>query len=301
MENLERFLSRPVAKPYRSRRISIEDKIYLNENGHLDFAPNDIENPKNWSTARKSYITVVAVLLVVNATFASSGPSGCIESISEEFGISSEAAALVTTLFLLGYVFGPLLFAPLSEFYGRRWIFYIAFTNLIAFNFLCAFTPTFAGLLVGRFLTGTFASAAMSNSPGVLVDLWGPTARGNAMAVFSLMTFAGPALAPVVAGFLQLKLNWRWIFYVFLWLAGATAILMFTIPETLPSAVLQNKARRIRRAQVPGYEYVMAPVEASDRTLNGLFKIALTRPWIILFDTISFLVAIYLSVVYALL
>lgn len=32
---------------------------------------------------------------------------------------------------------------------------------------------------MGRFLTGTFASAALSNVPGVLADLWGPIERGG--------------------------------------------------------------------------------------------------------------------------
>ncbi len=301
MERIERILSRPVAKPYRSKGIQASDNIYINDNGHLDFAPGDIENPKNWSAARRWYITVVSVLLVVNATFASSSPSGCLESISRELHVSVEASGLVITLFLLGYCAGPLVWAPLSEFYGRRYLFYVTFTLYLIFNFLCAFANNFAALLVGRFLTGTFASSALSNAPGVLADIWGPIERGNAMAVFSMMTFVGPALGPVVSGFLELKENWRWNFYVLLWLAGITEVLMFTIPETLPPVVLLNKARRIRAVKIPGYEDVKAPVESTDRTLKGIFKVALTRPWRLLVDPISFLVAIYLSVVYALL
>jgi DHA1 family multidrug resistance protein-like MFS transporter len=76
---------------------------------------------------------------------------------------------------------------------------------------------------------------------------------------------------------------------------------MFTIPETLPSIVLLNKARRIRALKIPGYEDVKAPVEVTDRTLKGMFAVALTRPWKILVDPISFAVAVYLAVVYALL
>lgn len=301
MDSIERFLSRPTAKPYRSKAIEASEKPYVDENGHLNFTPNDIENPKNWSTTRRWYITVVSVLLVVNATFASSSPSGSTDGIAEYFGVSVEAAGLVVTLFLLGYCFGPLFWAPLSEFYGRRYIFYISFSLYLIFNFLCAFAPNFGSLLVGRLLTGTFASSPLSNAPGVLADLWGPVERGNALALFSMMTFAGPALGPVISGFLELKEDWRWTFYVLLWFGGFTEILMFTIPETLPTQVLLNKAKRIRRLKIPGYENIKAPIEASDRSLAGLFKVALIRPWQILFDPISFLVAIYLAVVYALL
>jgi DHA1 family multidrug resistance protein-like MFS transporter len=193
MDRLERILSRPVAKPYRSNGLDLKDQIYLNKDGHLDFAPNDVENPKNWSVKRKWYITVVSVMLVVNATFASSSPSGCLPSIAKELHVApNPTAGLVITLFLLGYVAGPLIWAPLSEFFGRRWVFYFTFLLYLAFNFLCAFAPNFAALLVGRFLTGTFASSTLSNAPGVLADIWGPVERGNAMALFSMMTFIGP-------------------------------------------------------------------------------------------------------------
>lgn len=302
LDRIERILSRPTAKPYRSHRITADSPPYLNDDGHVDFEPDDIENPQNWTATRRWYITVVSVLLVVNATFASSSPSGCLQSISEHFKVSEEVGELVITLFLLGYVAGPLIFAPLSEFYGRRYVFYVTFSCYLAFNFLCAFTPSLAGLLIGRFLTGTFASAPLSNAPGVLADIWGPIDRGNAIAVFSMMTFVGPALGPVVSGFLELKEDWRWTFYVLLWFGAFTEALMFTIPETLPSVVLLNKARRIRRLQIPGYENVQSPVEASGkRDLAAIFKVALIRPWQIMVDPISFLVAIYIGVVYALL
>lgn len=301
MDKLERILSRPVAKPYRSGKISPDEEPYLNDEGHVDFIENDIENPINWSKGRRLYITIVAILLVLNATFASSSPSGCLEGISEEFGVSPTATGLVITLFLLGYCFGPLFFAPLSEYYGRRGIFYGTFVAYVAFNFLCAWAPNFGALLVGRFLTGTFASAPLSNSPGVIADLWGPVERGNAMALFSCITFAGPGISPSIAGFLQLKENWRWSFYVLLWLGGVTLIFLFTIPETLQARVLTNKARRIRRLKIPGYEDVQSPQEASGQSLVQIYKVALTRPWIILFDPISFFVAVYISVTYTLL
>ncbi|KAH8586792.1 MFS multidrug transporter-like protein [Bisporella sp. PMI_857] len=303
LRQIERILSRSAAKPYRSKHIENETP-YLNQNGHLDFAPGDIENPQNWSKRRRWYITIVSVFLVVNATFASSGPSGMLKGpngIVEYFGVSTEAAALVISLFLLGYCFGPLFWAPLSEFYGRRWIFYISFTGYFLLNFLCAFAPNFGALLAGRFLTGTFASSPLSNVAGVLVDIWGPLDRGNAMALFSIMTFVGPALGPVIAGFLELKRNWRWNFYALLWLASITEVLMFTIPETYPPQILLNKAKRIRRLKIPGFESVQTPVEALGRSLMHNFKVALSKPWVIMFDLISLLIAIYLSVVYALL
>lgn len=161
MGAIHRILSRPTNKPYRSKEIEYKSAPYLDQHGFVAFEPGDIEDPHNWSTPRRVAVTVTAVLLVLNATFASSSPSGCLPSIAKHFHVSEEAAGLTLTLFLLGYCAGPLIFAPLSEFYGRRWIFYITFLCYLVFNFLCAFAPNFGGLLVGRFLSGTFVSAPL--------------------------------------------------------------------------------------------------------------------------------------------
>lgn len=107
MDKITRILSRPAAKPYRTKHLSRYDQgdlPFLNSKGLLDFAPGDVENPKNWSKPRRWFITFVSVLLVVNATFASSSPSGALNSLAEELHVSDEAASLVVSVFLLGYV-----------------------------------------------------------------------------------------------------------------------------------------------------------------------------------------------------
>src|SRR5688572_13936946 len=135
MSYIKRVLSKPVAKPYRTNKLPLDETPFLDDDGNVGFAPGDVENPHNWSKGRRVFITIAAVMLVMNATFASSSPSGCFPSISKHFGVSSEAAGLTITLFLLGYCAGPLIFAPLSEMYGRRWVFYITFTMYNLFNF----------------------------------------------------------------------------------------------------------------------------------------------------------------------
>jgi DHA1 family multidrug resistance protein-like MFS transporter len=294
-------LSQLSAKPKNTKTFTLIEDITLDAQGFVEFGPDDLDNPKNWSKARRWWITLVAVLLVINSTFASSAPSATVRDIAEGLQVSPRVAGLVTTCYLLGYCAGPLFWAPLSEFYGRRWIFYCTFALYAVSTLICAFAPNFPVLLTGRFITGVFASSALSNSPGFLADIWGPIERGNAMALFSTMTFMGPSLGPVIVGFLELEMNWRWCFYVLLWLAFPSLVLMLTISETLPEIILLKKAQRIRELQWAECESVKAPVEADSRSLSASLTIAMTRPWRLLVDPISLLVAIYLSVVYCLL
>ncbi|KAJ4008360.1 hypothetical protein NW766_009352 [Fusarium irregulare] len=273
---------------------------YINEQGYVDFSPDDLENPRNWSKTRRWVITCLAVFLAMNGNFASSIFSGSVDSVVEEFGVSTVAASLTTSMFLLGFCAGPFVFAPLSEFYGRRWIFYITFIAYMAFNFLCAFPPNFGSLLVGRFLAGVFISAPLSTTPGVLVDLWDPIERGNATGIFSLASWVGPSLGPVVSGFVQLKKDWRWGMYSVLWLGAVTIFLMFLIPETHTPTILAKKSKRARKSGIKGYENVVMEGEEDAPSLAHVYKLALTRPWILMFDLISLLCSIYTCIVFTL-
>ena len=59
-------------------------------------------------------MTMLAGILVLNTTFASSAPVGAIEPIAERFELSEIVATLMVSLFVMGYMFGPLLWGPVS-------------------------------------------------------------------------------------------------------------------------------------------------------------------------------------------
>jgi hypothetical protein len=67
---------------------------------------NDPLNPQNWSTKYKWFVTFVCTVITVNVTFASSAPSSATIGIMKELNVSREVSNLITTVFLLGYVFG---------------------------------------------------------------------------------------------------------------------------------------------------------------------------------------------------
>lgn len=90
------------------------------------------------------------------------------------------------SMYLLGYVLGPLVFCPLSEQYGRRTLMLATFFFYTAFTLGCALTPTWGGLLAFRILAGINASSPISVSGGIYADIYNdPVTRGRAMAVFT--------------------------------------------------------------------------------------------------------------------
>lgn len=81
---------------------------------------DDPANPKNWPYLRKVMITLLYGTTTMCSTFASSVLSPASPYIQQEFGVGRQVAVLGISLFILGYVFGPLLWSSLSEQYGRK-------------------------------------------------------------------------------------------------------------------------------------------------------------------------------------
>lgn len=72
-------------------------------------------------------------------------------------------------VYLGGFICGPLIFAPLSECYGRKPILVTSFTMFTLSALATALAPNWPGFLVFRFLTGTFGAPPLSVGGGVIV------------------------------------------------------------------------------------------------------------------------------------
>lgn len=168
----------------------------------ISWEDGDPECPYNWSTVRtfsplsitrihvsqrkKSTIVLIGMVIVINSTMGSSLPSNAIPIISKHFGItSSYAEILPISIYLVGYIVGPLGFGPLSESFGRQIIMISTFVFFTIFTMACAVAPTWGSLLVFRFFTGVCASSPIAVIGGIYADLYdNPVTRGRAMAVF---------------------------------------------------------------------------------------------------------------------
>jgi MFS family permease len=89
---------------------------------------------------------------------------------------------------------GPLLWAPMSELFGRQILFFITYGALTAFNAGAAGSQNVATLLILRFLAGAFGSSPLTNAGGVIADMFPARERGLAMSIFSAAPFMGPVL-----------------------------------------------------------------------------------------------------------
>jgi MFS family permease len=105
--------------------------------------------------------------------------------------------AFVTSVYLLGYTFGPLVIAPLSELYGRSIMYNICNFIFLVFNIACALSNNLSALVVFRFFTGIAASCPITLGAGTIADMIPMEKRGLAMAGWIMGPIIGPTFGPL--------------------------------------------------------------------------------------------------------
>lgn len=295
---LSRIRSRPVPQfthPLSHQRTTPAELV--------DFeGPNDPYRPINWPTHKKVSTTLLYGLVTMTASWASSSYSAGTDQVAAQFKVSTEVATLGTTLFLLGFGLGPLLWAPLSEVYGRRPAVLTPMFVAICFSFGTATAKDLQTIMITRFFGAFFASAPVTNTGGVLGDLFSPQYRGIAMAGYALAVVGGPTVGPIVsAAVVQVSyLGWRWTEYL-TGILQAFVLLnaIIFIDETYPQALLVKKAQRLRHET--GNWALHAKFEEWDVSISELTRKFLVRPIQLLCTPICFLMALYASFCYGIL
>ena len=269
----------------------------------VDFdGPDDPYHPLNWVTYKKVLTTGLYGFVTMTATWASSAYAAGTKQIAHEFNIGTQTSTLGTTLFLFGFGIGPLLWAPLSEVYGRRIAVLVPMFIAICFSFGSATAKDFQTLMLTRFFGAFFASAPVTNTGGVLGDIFPASTRGIAMAGYAMAVVGGPTLGPIVSAAVvqNPSLGWRWTEYITGILQSIFLVIaVIFVDESYPPKLLVYKARRLRHES--GNWALHAKFEEWDVNLVDMARKFLIRPVQLLMTPICFLVALYASFCYGIL
>ncbi|KAH7410004.1 major facilitator superfamily domain-containing protein [Phaeosphaeria sp. MPI-PUGE-AT-0046c] len=267
----------------------------------VTFKIDDPENPKNWSKAWKWYCTMCVAITCFVVALDSAVVTADLQGVAEEFRVSEEVTLLTITLFVIGFGVGPMVFAPLSEIYGRRPVYAITLGLAVIFTIPGAVAQNIGTLLVTRFIAGVAFSAPMSLVGGTLVDLWKNEERGVPMAAFSAAPFIGPGVGPLVGGYLSQAGGWRWLYWIQLILSGIVWIFItFTVPETYAPKLLAKRAAKLRKET--GDSKYVTEQDLDARPFSQRLSLFLLRPFQLLFqELIVFFISLYMSVLYGLL
>ncbi|KAJ5577973.1 MFS transporter cpaT [Penicillium hispanicum] len=260
--------------------------------------PDDPENPLNWTKKRKVTATTSIALITLLTPLGSSMFAPGVTQLVVDFNITStELASFVVSVYLLGYCFGPLLIAPISEIYGRRWVYNICNLLYVVFTVACAVAPNIGALTAFRFFAGFAGSCPLTIGAGSIADMFAQESRGSAMAAWALGPLIGPVVGPVAGGYLSQAKGWRWTFWVLAMASGAVFIIsVLSIRESYAPTILARKTKKLQKET--GNSNLLSALDTG-RTSKDLFLFSIVRPTKMLFlSPIVFLLSLYVGVVY---
>lgn len=134
--------------------------------------PNDPDNPWNWSLRKRMWHVLIPSLFSLAVTFGSSVYSPAVDQVAEVFDVSTTAAILPLSLWVLALGFGPIISAPISETYGRLMVYRTTSFISMLFTLGAGFSNTFAALCACRLFAGLFGSSCLAVGSGTMADLF---------------------------------------------------------------------------------------------------------------------------------
>ncbi|KAI6879113.1 multidrug resistance protein-like protein [Hortaea werneckii] len=273
----------------------------------IDFLEDDPKNPRNWTVAKKAFVTFNICLLTFSIYIGSAIYTSGLRDITREFAVSQTVAVLGLTLYVLGYGIGPMIFAPLSEipFVGRNKIYLGTLLVFVFFNFGVVYAQNIGMLLAFRFLTGFFGSPVLATGGASLADMYRPAKRAYPFAIYGIANVAGPTVGPVVGNWAAEFKGWTWPIWILIWASGfALVFLFFFFPETSANYILCRRTARLRKHQPQdGLKFKCQPeIMGEQMTPAAAMKMTLVKPFTLCFgEPIVFALNLYIALIYAVL
>lgn len=230
--------------------------------------------------ARRASLALFLAGVVVFASLYATQP--LLPELSRRFEVSPASSALTVSLSTLGLAVGLLVGGPLSERVGRTPLVHLSLAAASVLGLLCALSPTWSMLLVGRAAQGVALAGLPAVGVAYLAEELHPQVAGRATGLYIGGNAIGGMLGRLISGALDDIGGWRLA-------VGGIAVL--ALGCTVAVALLLPPSRRFRPA-LSGWAVMATNTRRilSDPVLVGLYALAalLMGAFVAVFNALSF-------------
>ncbi|OQE34936.1 hypothetical protein PENCOP_c015G08910 [Penicillium coprophilum] len=266
------------------------------------YSDQDPDNPHNWSIAAKLLVCISVNLFTFMVYMSVAIFSPAEGEFMTLFGVSRSVSAMGMALSVLGYGTGPMIWSPLSEIpsIGRNPPYGISVTVFLLLSIPTALVNNVPGFLILRFLQGFFGSPGLATGGASIADVTDLANLPYGLYIWGTCSVAGPAVAPVIAGFSVPVKGWHWSMWEVLWAAGICFAFLIFLPETSGPAILHLRAKRLRALTGNPAFQSQSEIEVKNTSAMQTLYQALVIPWKInALDPAILFSTIYIGLVYA--
>ncbi|KAJ5124877.1 uncharacterized protein N7515_008702 [Penicillium bovifimosum] len=193
-----------------------------------------------------TYLAAVA-FVQVSMNFNTSVYPAAVTPLSEAFHISEQHARTGQMAYLVTFAIGSELWAPWSEEFGRWPILQLSMFLINIWQLPAALAPNWGSLVVARALGG-LSTAGGCVTFGLIADIYEPETHQFPLALIILSSWIGTSIGGVIGGPIARFLDWQWFFWVQLIFGVVTQIIIFFLPESRSTILMDREAKRRRKS-----------------------------------------------------
>ncbi len=158
-------------------------------------------------------------------------------TIAGNLGASANQATWVITSFAVSNAIALPLTGYLTRRFGERKLFVLATFAFAIASLLCGLANSMGLLVVARALQGFVAGPMYPVTQALLISIYPPAKRGQAIALLAMVTVVAPICGPILGGWITDNYSWEWIFLINVPIGIAVSFIVGTQlkgrPETL--------------------------------------------------------------------
>lgn len=160
--------------------------------------------------------------------------------IAGNLGITVDQGTWIITSYAVAEAICVPLTGWLTQRFGTVRVFTLSMAGFGLFSLLCGLSPTVGALVIFRIGQGLCGGPIMPLTQTLMMRIFPPERRGQAMGLWAITTLLGPAMGPIIGGYISDNWSWHWIFFINIPFAIACVIAAYALlrPAETPTAKL---------------------------------------------------------------
>lgn len=185
-----------------------EESMGLSPGREAVAKPSDFRPPNMALTTLG--LALASFMQVLDTTIANVS----LPAISGNLGGSANQATWVITSFAVSTAIALPLTGWLTRHFGERKLFMWSTLAFVFASFLCGIAHSMGLLVVARALQGFVAGPMYPVTQALLLSIYPPAKRGQAIALLAMVTVVAPIAGPILGGWITDNYSWEWIFFI---------------------------------------------------------------------------------------